>query len=270
MLDMTQPPDRVALSDQLSFQSTEANAMSYVDDNNPYRTWGMVAAQAETNERASFIRQTYAHLLGAVLAFAGIEAVLLNSPIAPRLTQLMLGNGQLGWLVVIAAFIGISYLANYWATSATSVGTQYLGLGLYVVAEAIIFVPLLFIASLSEVGGTNLLANAVMLTAMIFGGLTAIVFMTGADFSFLRSALMVGGIAAMGVIVCSMIFGFNLGIVFIAAMLLFASGYILYDTSNVLHHYRIGQHVAAALALFASVALLFWYVVRLLMSLNRR
>jgi FtsH-binding integral membrane protein len=244
--------------------------MSYVDDNNPYRTFGMVAAQAETNERASFIRQTYAHLLGAVLAFAGIEAVLLNTAAAEQLTRLMLSNGQLGWLVVLGAFIGVSYLANHWATSATSVGTQYLGLGLYVVAEAIIFAPLLYIAQTFDVGSGNLLANAVILTGLIFGGLTAIVFMTGADFSFLRTALMVGGIAAMGVIICSAIFGFNLGIIFVAAMLVFASGYILYDTSNVLHHYRIGQHVAASLALFASVALLFWYVVRLLMSLNRR
>jgi FtsH-binding integral membrane protein len=53
-------------------------------------------------------------------------------------------------------------------------------------------------------------------------------------------------------------------------MILLASGYILYDTSNVLHHYRTDQYVAASLALFAAVALLFWYVLRLLMELNRR
>jgi FtsH-binding integral membrane protein len=49
-------------------------------------------------------------------------------------------------------------------------------------------------------------------------------------------------------------------------MIVLASGYILYDTSNVLHRYRTDQHVAAALALFASVAILFWYVLRLFMS----
>src|SRR5205085_10170851 len=139
--------------------------MSYVDDSNPYRTWGLVAAQADTNERASFIRQTYAHLLGAVLAFAGIEAVLLTTPLAEQLTGLLLGNGRLGWLIVLGAFVGVSYLANSWASSATSVKTQYLGLGLYVVAEAIIFAPLLYIAQLYEGPGGNILANAVMLTA---------------------------------------------------------------------------------------------------------
>ena len=70
----------------------------------------------------------------------------------------------------------------------------------------------------------------------------------------------------MGFILVAMFFQFALGPIFIYAMIALACGYILYDTSNVLHHYRIGQHVAASLALFASVALLFWYLVQLFMS----
>jgi FtsH-binding integral membrane protein len=77
---------------------------------------------------------------------------------------------------------------------------------------------------------------------------------------------MLAGIAAMGFIFCSMLFGFNLGTIFTVAMIVFACGYILYYTSNVLHHYRIGQHVAASLALFAAVALLLYYVVMLVMG----
>ena len=46
-------------------------------------------------------------------------------------------------------------------------------------------------------------------------------------------------------------------------MVILAAGFIVYDTSNVMHHYRTDQHVAAALALFGSVALMFWYVLRL-------
>jgi len=111
---------------------------------------------------------------------------------------------------------------------------------------------------------------AAVLTAVSFSILTAIVFLSGADFSFLRTALIWGAFVAMGVIVCSAIFAFNLGIIFIGAMLLLAGGYILYDTSTILTHYRIGQHVAASLALFASVALMFWYMVQLVMSVSRR
>lgn len=243
--------------------------MNYAqDNNNPYMNWGTTAAQADVDSRAGFIRKTYLHLLGAVVAFCAIEAILLNSPLATTMFGFMTGNGRGGWLLVLGAFMGVSWLANSWAMSSTSLTKQYMGLSLYVVAQAVITLPLLYAAS--EYGPPGVIMNAAVLTGVIFFALTGAVFVTGADFSFLRTALIVAGFAALGVIVCSALFGFNLGIVFIAAMLVFAAGYILYDTSNVLHHYQIGQHVAASLALFASVILMFWYVLQLLMSLNRR
>ncbi len=242
--------------------------MNYVqDNNNPYLNWGMTASQADENTRASFIRKTYVHLLGAVLAFCGIEAVLLNSPIAEPWTNLAFST-QLGWFAIILAFTGVSYLANSWALSTTNLGTQYLGLGLYVVAQSFITLPLLYIAKTQF--GPEIITNAALLTGVIFVGLTAAVFISGVDFSFLRSALTIGLFAAIGVALCSWMFGFNLGILFVGAMLVLSAGYILYYTSNVMHHYRVDQYVAAALALFAAVALLFWYVLQLLMSLNRR
>lgn len=241
--------------------------MSYAD--NPYRSWGTIAAEADTSDRASFIRLTYLHLAGAVAAFIALEAVLLSLPGVGDAVSLVLGN-RFGWMVVLGAFMGVSYLANTWASSSTSVTTQYLGLGLYVVAEAVIFVPLLYIAESFSPPDSHPIAMAGLMTLFVFLGLTAIVFISGADFSFLRTALLVGGWVALGIIVCGMIFGFNLGLIFVGAMILLASGYILYDTSNVLHHYQIGQHVAASLALFASVALLFWYILQFVMSLSSR
>ncbi len=241
--------------------------MSYSD--NPYRTWGTIAADAETSERARFIRLTYLHLGGAVLAFMALEAFLLSLPGIGDIVMQVMG-ARFGWLVVLGAFMGVSYIANSWANSSTSIGMQYLGLGLYVVAEAVIFLPLLYFAATFAPEGSNVIVMAGMLTLVVFTGLTAIVFLTGADFSFLRTALMLGGFVALCVIICAILFGFHLGLVFIAAMIALASGYILYDTSNVLHHYQIGQHVAAALALFASVALLFWYILQLVLSLTSR
>lgn len=241
--------------------------MAYASDN-PFRDFGMTAAAAPTDARATFIRQTYLHLLGAVLAFVGIEVALFSTGTAERLFELMWGNGRGGMLVVVLGFMGVSYLANAWALSATNPGKQYAGLSLYVVAEAIFFAPLLYLAG--RFGPEHVIASAGLVTAIIFVGLTGAVFLTGADFSWLRTGLMAAGFAACGVILCGWLFGFSLGLWFTGAMILFACGYILYDTSNVLHHYRIGQHVAASLALFASVALLFWYVLQLLMSLNDR
>jgi FtsH-binding integral membrane protein len=242
--------------------------MSVADS--PYRSpQATIAAYAAANERSDFITKTYLHLAGAIALFVALEAILLQMPFVQDLVGLMIGT-RLTWLVILGLFVVVSTVANNWAMSTTSTTTQYLGLGLYVVAEAILFVPLLFVARMMEQNlGQSFILPAGVATLVLFGVMTGIVFVTRADFSFMRSALFFGGIVAFGLIAASLIFGFVLGQIFCIAMIALACGYILYDTSNVMHHYRIGQHVAASLALFASVALLFWYVLRLLMSLRR-
>ncbi|MGH9937288.1 MAG: Bax inhibitor-1/YccA family protein [Blastocatellia bacterium] len=218
---------------------------------------------AGTSERAAFIRRTYAHLALAVLAFIAVEWMLLQLPMAGEIARAM--TGGFAWLIVLAVFMGVSWLAERWANSDTSPQMQYLGLGLFVVAEAVIFLPLLYVAANFADG---VIPMAALITGFLFTGLTATVFITRKDFSWMRSILTIGGFVALGVIAASIIFGFNLGILFSAIMVVFASVAILYDTSQVLHHYRTDQHVAASLSLFASFALLFWYIVRIVMSLS--
>ncbi len=231
---------------------------------NPYQSFGMpIAAEAAVEDRASFITKTYLHLAGAILAFIALCGFLLSLPITGELVE-KLFSMQWGMLLFFGAFMAVSWIANSWAQSSTSLSTQYAGLGLYVVAEALFFTPVLYIAS--NYAGPEIIPTAGFVTLGMFAVLTAIVFITRTDFSFLRVVLIFGGIAAFGLIVCGLIFNFALGPIFTYAMIALACGYILYDTSNVLHHYRIGQHVAASLALFASVALLFYYVLRLFMD----
>lgn len=242
--------------------------MSFAE--NPYRVSTFpIAAQADVDERTDFIRKTYLHLGGAIFGFAAIEGVLLNIPGLAETTLATLSSVRYSWLIMMGAFMLVSYLAENWARSAVSKPTQYLGLSLYVVAEAAIFFPLLAIVNRLDPTGLTIPA-AGLATLTIFGGLTAVVFFTRADFSFLRTVLWLGGLVAFGFVAASVFIGFSLGLAFSVAMVALAGGYILYDTSNVLHHYRIGQHVAASLALFASVALLFWYVIRIIMALTSR
>jgi FtsH-binding integral membrane protein len=222
-------------------------------------------AQSSASERSAFIMRTYLHLAGAIFAFVGLEAVLFASGLVSPLLGL-LASSRFSWLIFMAGFVGVSYLADSWARSATSTGMQYAGLGLYVVAESILFAPLLAVAAFYEPG---LIPKAGLITLVLFGGLTGVVFITRKDFSFLRGVLMLGGFAGVGFIVASIVFGFSLGLFFSWAMLALAAGYILYDTSNVMLHYRTDQHVSAALALFASVALMLWYVLRILMNSRR-
>jgi hypothetical protein len=228
-----------------------------------------VVARATRQERAAFITRTYLHLLGAIVAFTMLEVLWFATPVAPALIGLMT-TGKYAWLVVLGAFMGVSYLAQRWAMSSTSLGMQYAGLGLYTLFQSFLFLPLIAMAwILGAQGEQGLLGKAVLITLTMFGALTAIVFVTRKDFSFMRGVLMFAGFAAMGLIVASIVFGFTLGMIFSYAMIAFCCGYILYDTSNVMLHYRTSQHVAAALALFASVMLLFWYVLRILIDRRR-
>ena len=224
-------------------------------------------AYAQEEERAAFIRRTYMHLAGAVVLFVLLEYVFINFTPLPAIMLNFIAGSRFGWMMILGAFVLSGWLGRNMASKAGSPGAQYAGLALYVLAEAIIFVPILFIAAFYTT--PDVLPNAALLTGLMFFGLTAVAFTTHKDFSFLRGALTIGGFVALGMIIGSVIFGFTLGLFFSVAMVILASGAILYDTSKILHHYSTDQHVAAALQLFASVALLFWYILRILMSRRR-
>jgi FtsH-binding integral membrane protein len=223
---------------------------------NQYQTAYGAVEHAAGSERAEFIRKTYLHLAGAILAFVALEAFLFSSGLALVIAQALL---SVSWLLVLGLFMGASFLANWWAHSAKSSSLQYLGLGLFIVAEAIIFTPLLVMAAYYG-GGFETIAQAGIVTLGLFGGLTATVFVTKTDFSFLRPVLTIGGFIALGFIASSLIFGFSIGSLFAFVMVAFAASAILYNTSNIMREYHTSQHIAAALSLFASVALLFWYI----------
>ena len=226
----------------------------------------LTVSQSEPSERAAFIRRTYAHLAGAILAFIGLEIYMVNSPIATMLLNVM--SMRFGWLLILGGFIILGRLASGLASGGASPTVQYAGLTLYVIAESVIFAPILWIAV--HYSNPDVLPMAGILTLLLFGGLTLVVFTTKKDFSFLGGILKIGFMVALGLIVCAVLFGFNLGLVFSGAMVLLASGAILYDTSRIMKHYGPDQHVAASLQLFASIALLFWYVLQIVMSLSRR
>jgi uncharacterized protein len=213
---------------------------------------------AET--RSSFIWRTYGHVAAAIFLFAGIETYLFDSGLALPMAQAMLG---FNWLLILGAFMIVGWLATHVAHSVQSKPLQYVALVGFVVAQAIIFLPLLAIAISAQPG---IVESAVGVTLLGTGGLTAVALITRKDFSFLRGLLVWGGILALVAIVAAVLFGFDLGTWFSVAMIGFAGAAVLYDTSNILHHYPEDRYVAAALQLFASIALMFWYVLRLFMS----
>ncbi len=219
-------------------------------------------SQRSVETRSVFISRTYNHLMGAIVLFALIEVGLFQSELAQSIARVLLGGS---WLLVLGAFMLVSWFASRVSLTSESKGAQYAALGGFVVAESIIFVPMLWLADQSAPGAIQ---SAAVVTLVGFAGLTAVAFVTRKDFSFLRGMLMWGGVVAMLAIVGGILFGFALGTWFSVAMIGFAGAAILYDTSNVLHHFPEDRYVGAALQLFASVALMFWYVLRLFMGRN--
>ena len=214
----------------------------------------------DAQSRGTFVSRTYAHLFGAVSAFILIEMFFFRSGLAEPMARAMLG---VSWLLVLGGFVVVSWMASRIAHRAVSKAAQYAALAVYVLAESVIFVPLLFIADRVAPGA---ITSAAAVTFLSFAALTAFVFLTGKDFSFLRGILFWAGVTALSLIVGGVVFGFQLGTYFSVAMVGVAGAAILYDTSNVLHHYPEDRYVAASLQLFASVALMLWYVLRIFMS----
>lgn len=231
--------------------------MSQLDINS-----GQVVANASEDERAGFIRRTYLHLGGAIAVFAVVETLLIKSGVAQQFSTLLSGS-KWSWLIVLGLFAVVSHFANKWAHSNISREKQYMGLGVFILAEAIIFMPLIFMAQLKA---PDILQNAVIVTTALVGGLTFTAFTSKINFSFLGRALSIGGFIAVGIIIAAMVFDFSLGVWFSGAMILFAAASVLYSTSNIIHEYNPEQHVAASLSLFSSVGLLFWYILQFMMA----
>ena len=241
------------------------------------------------SDRVTFLRKTYGHLTVALFGFALVTYYLMAEMTTTSLkfSAWAFTGGGFNWLIVLMLFMGVGYLAERLAFSQTSRGAQYAGLTLAVVAQAVLLQPMLWILVMKFGGATGreamamgdlqmgseagkILAESVGITLAIFLGLTATVFWSKKDFTFMRGALAVCGFAALGVIVCSILFGFHLGAIFSGLMILLVAGYILYQTSMVMSYFPPTGYVAASLMLFSTVATLFWYVLRLMMSLNRR
>ncbi|MEE8344083.1 MAG: Bax inhibitor-1 family protein [Woeseiaceae bacterium] len=218
-------------------------------------------SDASVEDRSDFIWKCYAHVVGAILAFAAIEAYFFQSGIAERIAMPMLNN----WWMVLGVFILAGWGATHVAHRVESKNAQYAAFAAFIVLESLIFAPMLFIASVRAPG---IIDSAAGVTVLGCVGLIATVMITRKDFSFLRGMMVWLFFLALAAIVGSLIFGFELGTWFSVAMIGFAGAAVLYDTSNILHHYPQDKYVAASMQLFASIAMMFWYILRLFMSRN--
>lgn len=223
--------------------------------------FGVAGWAPASDETERFIVRTYNHLFGAIALFALIQIGLFTTGLAYPIARLFMGG--MSWMVVLGGFMIVGWLASRAAHSSLSRPAQYAALIGFVAAEALIFTPMMVIANAVAPGAIQ---SAALVTFAGFAGLTGIAFWTRKDFSFLGALIKWGMIMALIAIVASVIFGFQLGTLFSVAMVGLSGAAVLYDTSNIIHHFPRDRHVAAALELFSSVAMMFWYILRLFIS----
>lgn len=224
----------------------------------------LLIGQLSEVDKVAFYKKTYSHVAGGVLVFILFEYLLLQSDIIVDFMLSMTEGWR--WLVMLGGFMFITNYAENTTLKTPDKNMQYLAYGIYILAEALIFVPLIYIAAFYMESGPEILNQAAIVTLALFIGLSAIVFITKKDFSFLKAGLTVGFFIAIGLIIAGSLFGFNLGLWFSVGMCLLAAGSIIYQTSNLVNKYTSEDYIPAALGLFASLMLLFWYVLSILMS----
>ncbi len=223
----------------------------------------IILAQATDLERVAFYKKTYSHVAGGVLLFIIFEYLLFQSPTIVEFALSM--TEGIRWLIMLGGFMLVTNYAESTVMKAADRNVQYMGYALYIFVEAFIFIPLLYIA-IAYTEGYQLLQQAAIVTISLFAGISAIVFITNKDFSFLKAGLTAGFFIAIGLIIAGTLFGFDLGLWFSVGMCVLAAGSILYQTSNLIHKYGTEDYVPAALGLFASLMLLFWYIIQVFLS----
>jgi FtsH-binding integral membrane protein len=219
-----------------------------------------LAINAPADARATFLQKTYSLVFAGVLTFA--LTLFLSGPDMP-LHSLAMSIG-LNWITTLVIFFGGMMAVRMLARTVMGLPLFFA----FTFGFGLIAAPLVSLIQTTD-GGAVIIGQASLMTAFLFLGLTAYVFKSGRDFSFLYGFLWLAFFGMMGVAVASWLLGYSVGVwySYLGAGLMCA--HILYDTSNVMRRYSTDSHVSAALELFTDVVLLFWYLLQIAWSLNR-
>jgi len=211
------------------------------------------AASVTTTERLVFIKKVYS-LLAMSMGTAAIGAYLGSGP----LLLLVAPNMMLFFILQIALIFFASFAAR-------KPGLNMVALFSFTTVSGLTLGPLLYQV------GPSIAAEAFALTAITFAGLSMYVVYSKKDFSFMSGFLMTGLIVLVvgGLLNMFFIQSGMMHFVMSGASVLLFSGFILYDTSNILRYYGTDEHVSATLALYLDVLNLFIALLSILGIMGR-
>lgn len=195
------------------------------------------------------LRNTYM-LLSLTLLFSAVMAAISVAVQPPPMTGLLTFGGALLllWLVLprtanSAAGIGVVFAV-----------TGLLGFGLG---------PLLS-AYLALSNGGQIIMTALGGTGVIFLGLSGYALTTRRDFSFLGGFLFVGFLVVLGAALLNIFLSIPaMSLAISGAVVLLMSGFILYDTSRIIHGGET-NYVMATISLYLSIYNLFVHLLSIL------
>lgn len=201
-----------------------------------------------TVEVNKLIRNTYTLLSMTLLFSAGMAglAMVMNLP-------------HPGFLISLIGFAGLFMLTTWlrnsaWGILAVFALTGFMGLTLGPVLNA-------YIHAFSN--GHQLIVMAFGSTAVIFFGLSGYALTTKKDFSFMGAFLFAGLLVALLATVGALLFNLpGLALAVSAVMVLLMAGYILYDTSNIVHGHET-NYIMATVALYVDIYVLFSHLLAL-------
>jgi len=211
------------------------------------------AASVTTSDRLVFIKKVYS-LLAMSMGTAAIGAYLGSGP----LLLLVAPNMMLFFILQIALIFFASFAAR-------KPGLNMVALFSFTTVSGLTLGPLLYQV------GPSIAAEAFALTAITFAGLSMYVVYSKKDFSFMSGFLMTGLIVLVvgGLLNMFFIQSGMMHFVMSGASVLLFSGFILYDTSNILRYYGTDEHVSATLALYLDVLNLFIALLSILGIMGR-
>jgi FtsH-binding integral membrane protein len=226
-----------------------------VNYSSPY-TYGVVS-DAPDQVRSEFIRRVYNLFFVSMLITVGAGYFAAQPAIMPAVL------GMLPALLIGGLVVGLVM-----AFTQRKPGVNVAMLILYSVIQGAIAGPLLLLLNRFAPG---IPMQAMVLTVTVFGGLSFYAATSKKDFSFLGGFLT---IAVLGLIGASVVMFFFqtplLSMVYSVAGILIFSAYILYDTSNIMNRLGPDEVASGAISLYLDFINLFWFILRLLMELNRR
>lgn len=214
----------------------------------------MTVAQSPVDVRMEFLRKTYGlFLAGLICSMLVCTATFTNH-------SLLVLSASMPFILRLVLMVGLVIGAQ---AASRIEGLNYALLFTFTGAMGFIIAPVLYVYNITQPG---IVMQAGLLTTITFSALTAYVFVSKKDFSFLGGLLFVGLIGlVLGGFANLLLFHSPLTSYFMAWVGVFIfSGYVLYDTSNIMRRYDSRAYCSAALSLFLDFFNMFLYILQIL------